>query len=272
MSEEDKQSPPGITINDAAESGISVARHGSTVWATLTRPHKANALDMRMLMELQQLLSQSEDDTTVRALIFTGAGRHFCSGADLDELLSGGSPGIRIFMDIFRTLLNGLERSHLITIASVNGAARAGGLELALACDVIIASQSATLGDAHVHNGLLPAGGSTVRLPRSVGWQRARWLLLSGASIDAATAREWGLVLQVVSDGDLIERTEETSRALISSNFNVLGKAKALLANVSEQPMRDSLEAEIATLEAHYHSYEFQAGIRGFLRRRKPDR
>jgi enoyl-CoA hydratase/carnithine racemase len=248
---------------------ISVSRRGPIAWATITRSHKANALDKRTLHELQQALSQLEVDPSVRALVFTGVGRHFCSGADLAELLAGGAEGIRSFMEMLRTLLNGIERSHLVTIAAVNGAARAGGLELALACDVILAGKSATFGDAHVRNGLLPGGGSTARLPRAIGWQRAKWLLLSGASVDATTACEWGLAFDVVNDEALAERVEEISRTLMGADSLVLGKVKGLLANVSEQPLRESLEAEIATLEAHYHSDTFRSGVRAFLSRRK---
>lgn len=270
MSEESGSSPRGTNLQPAA-AGISVVRHGPVAWATLTRPHKANALDMRTLRELHHLLLQLEADPTARALVLTGAGRHFCSGADLTELLTGGADGIRVFMEFLRNFLNGLERSHIVTIAAVNGSARAGGLELALACDIILADHSATFGDAHVRNGLLPAGGSTARLPRAVGWQRAKWLLLSGASIDAVTAREWGLVFDVAKAEELVDRAEEISHTLIKADPQLLGKAKGLLANVSEQPLRESLEAEIATLEAHFHSDVFQSGIRRFLQRRKPD-
>jgi enoyl-CoA hydratase/carnithine racemase len=244
-------------------------RAGPIVWVTLSRPEKANALDWETLAQLHDILVQSERDKSVRALIFSGAGRNFCAGADLAELLNGGSHGVRRFLHLLRRFLLGLERSHLISIAAVHGAARAGGLELALACDIILAARSASFGDAHVANGILPGGGSTVRLPRAIGWQRAKWLILSGAAIDAKTAREWGLAFDVVDDAGLMDSAQLVAEGLIQANTEVLGHAKHLLAGVGERSLSASLEIEIATFETHYHSEAFQSGVTRFLKRPK---
>ena len=240
---------------------------GAIVWVMLSRPEKANALDRKTVEQLIDALTQAEADPVARVLIIKGAGRNFCAGADLSELLSGGSAGVRSLLERLRTLFSRLERSRLITLAAVHGAARAGGLELALACDVVLAARSATFADAHVLNGLLPGGGSTARLPRTVGWQRAKWLILSGAAIDAEVARQWGLALEVVADSDLEAAAVRVAESMLSADAEVTGKAKRLLSMVSEQPLSASLDAEIATLESHYHSAAFQSGIARFLQR-----
>jgi enoyl-CoA hydratase/carnithine racemase len=219
--------------------------------------------------ELLKLLTEAERDQSVRALIIAGSGNHFCAGADLSELLAGGANGVRRLLGLLRELLSRLERSHLIIVAAVQGAVRAGGLELVLACDVVIASRNCTFGDAHVANGLLPGGGSTARLPRAIGWQRAKWLILSGRAIDACTARDWGLAFDVVDEAQLGSAAKKIGESLMRGDAEVLKRAKQLLAMVSEQPLSASLEAEITTLEAHYHSTAFQSGITRFLDRRK---
>jgi enoyl-CoA hydratase/carnithine racemase len=135
--------------------------------------------------------------------------------------------------------------------------------------DVILAARSCTFGDAHVANGLLPGGGSTARLPRAVGWQRAKWLILSGASIDSNTARDWGLAFDVLADGELKIAAKTIAESLIRGDAEVLGRVKRLLAMVGEQSLSASLEAEIATLEAHSHSMAFKSGVKRFLERRR---
>lgn len=249
-------------------SNVSVEKLGAVIKLTLNRPEKANALDTTTVAELLDALIHAEQDTSARALIFVGAGRNFCAGADLAELLAGGSNGVRRFLSSLRELLMRLERSHLVIIAAVHGAARAGGLELALACDVIVAARSCTFGDAHAANGLTPGGGSTARLPRAIGWQRAKWLILSGEPIDADTALDWGLVFDVVDDADLENRARILADSFLQIDSEVIRRAKGLLAMVSEQPLSAALEAEITTLEAHYYSTAFQSGIARFLQRR----
>jgi enoyl-CoA hydratase/carnithine racemase len=113
-----------VEINSLAE------RTGPIVWVTLSRPEKANALDRRTVEQLLHILTEAEHDKSVRAMIFTGSGRHFCAGADLAEMLTGGPDDMRSFLNLLREFLNRLERSHLATVAAVHGAARAGGLEL----------------------------------------------------------------------------------------------------------------------------------------------
>ena len=242
---------------------------GSVAWLILSRAEKANALDSRMVARLASLLDEAEASTEARALVICGEGRNFCAGADLDEFLSAGAARVRQFLERLQNLMTRLERSHLVTIAAVHGAARAGGLELALACDVIVAARSATFGDAHLARDLLPGGGSSVRLPRCIGWNRAKWLMLSAAAISADMARDWGLALEVLDDADLRSGTERCAKALTRGSPATVQRVKRQLAMVAEQPQSASLESEIASLEAHYHSEALQSGVRDFLKRKE---
>jgi enoyl-CoA hydratase/carnithine racemase len=133
---------------------------------------------------------------------------------------------------------------------------------------VILAARSCSFGDAHALIGLIPGAGSTARLPRAIGWQRAKWMILSGAPIGADTALDWGLVIDVVDDADLANRAQRFADSFLQIHAEVIYRAKGLLAMVSEQPLSASLEAEITALQAHYHSAVFQGGIARFLQRK----
>ena len=255
---------------DRPKTPVIVEHAGSIDWVTLSRPEKANALNRAMVEALLSALDAAERRPEARAIVFQGAGRNFCAGADLFELLKGGPEGIRALMDPLRAFLLRLERSHLATIAAVHGAARAGGLEIALACDAVVAADSATFGDAHLAHSLLPAGGATARLPRAVGWQRAKWLILSAACIGASKAQEWGLVLEVVNGTELRTSAQRVASSLSEADRATFSEAKQLLAAVSEQPFSTSLEAEIVTLENHARSEAFQTGVSQFLKRKSP--
>ncbi len=244
-------------------------REGKIVWIKLARPEKANALNSETLSQMLEAMDLAEKEGKAEAVILCGEGANFCAGADLTELLSGGSEGVRNLLALFREVTLRIERSHLVVLAAVHGAALAGGLEIALACDVIIAGKSASFGDAHLGKGLLPGGGSTVRLPRAIGWQRSKWMILSAQSIDAEQARDWGLVHQVVDDAELLGVAAELASGFFRGDPQTMKRAKRLLSMVSEQPMSAALEDEIVTLEAHWHSDSFKNGVGSFLSRHR---
>ncbi|WP_306181012.1 enoyl-CoA hydratase/isomerase family protein [Rhizobium sp. AN73] len=152
-------------------------------------------------------------------------------------------------------------------VAAVHGAARAGGLEISLACDLVLAGRSATFGDAHLSKGLLPGGGDTARLPRVIGWQRSKWMILSAEAIDAETAKDWGLVFDVVDDAELLTVAESRALRMTRGDPKTIAQAKLLLSKIGEGTFSEALEAEIAALEVHWHSDSFQNGVGGFLSR-----
>lgn len=254
------------TIEPESRAGIS--QSGSVIWLTLSRPAKANAVDMAMAKDLHRLLDEAEARDSARVLVLVGAGRNFCGGADLAELAAGGADHLRSFLETFQAITHRLERSHLVTVAAVHGAARAGGLELALACDLIVATKSATFGDGHLANGLLPGGGSSARLPRAIGWNRARWMILSAAVIGAELARDWGLVLEVFEDAGLKEGALRVAHSFDRTDAGAIRRAKILLATAGNQSLDANMRAEITALEAHCHTRAMRSGIESFLRKK----
>lgn len=243
-------------------------RDGRIAWIKLSRPERANALNSETLRLIVDALDKAEAASGIEGVVLHGSGAHFCAGADLNELLGNGPEGVRALLDLFREVTLRIERSHLVVVVAVHGAARAGGIEIALACDVVVAGRTATFGDAHLSKGLLPGGGSTVRLHRAIGWQRAKWMILSAEPIDAATAQEWGLVFEVVDDSDLLLAAEKRVLAMTRGDTESMGRVKGLLAEVDELDFSQGLEAEIATLEKHWQSESFQRGVGEFLSRR----
>lgn len=254
-----------VRLNPIAE------RRGKIVWITLARPEKANALNSESLTLLTEAIDLAEKEGEAEAAILSGSGANFCAGADLNELMSDGSASVRKLLTLFRQATHRIEQSSLAIIAAVHGAARAGGLEIALACDLILAGKSASFGDAHLGKGLLPGGGSTVRLPRAIGWQRSKWMILSAESISAERAMDWGLVHDVVEDDALLEKAEMLASRFVRGDQLSMQRAKRLISMVGEQPVSAALEAEIVTLEAHCHSESFKRGVGGFLSRQTAD-
>lgn len=258
-----------MTAQIPSDDLLSLERMGEILWVTLSRAEKANALSLPLVEALLAMLDGAEAQADLRAIIIRGAGANFCGGADLAELLQEGPGGIRRLMDRLRTLLLRFERSPLAVVAAVHGAARAGGLELVLACDAIVACETASFGDAHLANNLLPAGGETARLPRAIGWQRAKWMILSAEPISAATALDWGLLVEVTDQAHLWAAAEGAARTLARVDDGTFERAKQLVAEAPRRGFDDLLEAEILALLAHAETPAFQAGLESFLSRKR---
>ncbi len=177
---------------------ILVEQRGPALWVTLNRPAALNSLSLALAEELAAAIEAAEADATVRACILTGAGRAFCAGADL-LAIGDGTGGqtlaerLNLFLPPLGQAFNRIETSRLPIIAAVNGLTLAGGLELVLCCDLVIAAHPARFGDAHANYGLLPGGGGSVRLPRKIGEARAKHLMMTGGTISAAEMKEAGL-------------------------------------------------------------------------------
>ena len=214
---------------------IILERRDAVGLITLDRPDDLNAMDDRMVDELRAAIDQAEADAKARVVVVTGAGRAFCAGADLKHVLAilmrQDPEEIRQFMTTARELFNRVEACEKPLIAAVNGIAAAGGLELILSCDLVVAVESARIGDAHANYGLLPGGGSTVRLPHKVGPTRAKQLLFSGEFLPATTLAEWGLVNEVVADDQLETAVEALVDRLTNKSPLVLRRMKQLVDN-----------------------------------------
>lgn len=254
---------------------ITVDDRETEVWITLNRPDALNAISATMMAELEGALDAVEDRRTLAALVITGAGRAFCAGVDLKgarERVSGDSPAEAnaAFLDRLRLLLLRVEQFPAPVIAAVNGLALAGGLELVLCCDLVVAAQSAKFGDAHANYGLVPGGGSSVRLPRKVGVSRAKQLIYTGDFLPAETLADWGLVNQVVADGNLAAAVADMAAALASKSPTGLATMKRMVDRGQELGLDDALRHELALNADHAASFDRAEGLAAFAEKRKP--
>lgn len=240
---------------------------GGVAEITLAMPKRMNSLGSDALHGLMRLLDELAQDRTIGCVLIAGEGKHFCTGAALDEVLPAlQAPGaIEEFLATGCRCFNAIERLPLPVVAAVHGTCLAGGLELVLACDLVVAARSAKFGDQHANFGLVPGWDGGRRLVATVGTRRARELMYSGSGIDSAQAQDWGLVNWVADDDDLMPRAREICRQLAGRSRTGLATMKAL----SAQAPADSAAA-IELAAAALRSTDAAEGIRAFLERRPP--
>lgn len=218
---------------------------------TLNRPEVLNALNESLLLELEEALEDIRNDTTVDVVILTGAGRAFCAGMDLKAVAEGHGKEtqrpdqVSIAKDVFEAI----SALNQPVIAAVNGYAITGGLELAISCDMIVASDSAVLGDTHCRLGTIPAAGDGTRLPRLVGIMKAKEMILTSEMISAEEALRIGLVNRVVPAEKLDEVALEIAQKLRANNQVAVRAAKALIDKGMNTGLDMALTMEWATFQ-----------------------
>ena len=256
-----RSAPPRFhSIELAAAEGIAVV--------TLNRPEARNAINLEVVDELHAALEALGRDETTRVLILTGAGKvAFASGADIRELRERRAADA--LRGINSSLFLAVERFPLPTIAAVNGYALGGGCELALACDLRIASESSRFGQPEVGLGIIPAAGATYRLPRIVGAGRARELILTGRIIDADEALAIGLVNRVVPDDRLLEEARSTA-LLIARKAPLALRAAKLSLQASAYGPDAGHAAERLAQAILFESLDKREGMTAFLEGRPP--
>jgi enoyl-CoA hydratase/carnithine racemase len=237
----------------------------------LNRPEVLNAINTKMGHEIAAAFLALHDDAEVRAVIVRGAGdRSFCTGADLKERAGmtdeAWQAQHRVFEDAFRAVL---ECRHPV-IAAVDGFALAGGLELALNCDIIIAGSGASFAQPEVMRGIMPGGGGTQLLPRLIGRGRAKELIFSGRRIDAATAERWGLVTRVVEVGQAFDAALELASQIAANGPIAVRQAKRSIDRGLDSPLQFGLAVELDHYAACIPTDDRHEGIRAFNERRPP--
>ena len=213
----------------------------------LNRPDKLNTLSVRMRQELAVAVAALEADRDVRVLILTGAGRAFTAGLDLDEWASpeGAEPGWAAGAYVHDAVA-ALQQFSGPLIGAINGLAITGGVEMALACDVLIASSAARFADTHVKVGLLPGWGGSARLVRRIGIHRAKELALTGRFLDASEALAWGLVNRVVAPEQLVPEACNMARQMLDGVPETLVAYKRLLDQEDSATLAEALQMERA--------------------------
>lgn len=237
---------------------------------TLNRPEAANALNTALARELREALQRVAQDQDVRALIVTGAGdRAFCAGADLKERRGMDRQAWDAQHHAFEEALNALAALDIPTIAAVNGAAVAGGLELALACDLIVAHPRATFAFKEATLGIMPGLGGTQRLPRAIGARAAFEMLLLSDTIDAATALRLGLINRISGD-DLLKEAHIMAEKIASSAPLSIRAIKKAVYQGSAMPLDAALKLELQLYGTLIETEDRIEGINAFNEKRKP--
>ncbi|MGW0818054.1 enoyl-CoA hydratase/isomerase family protein [Streptomyces viridiviolaceus] len=242
-------------------------QHGLVRWLRLNRPQRRNALDGTLIEELDRALTSAEADADTAVLVVAGEGPSFCAGADLGHLLAvsrqHGNPVE--FLTKVSALFTRVEKSPLPVVAAVHGHAVAGGMELALACDLVVAADDALIGDGHVRNQLLPAGGASVRLPQRVGDGLARYLMLTGNLVPAAEFLASGWIRSVVPAARLEATAQDLAEQLVTAAGPAQARVKQLLSVTSSLPPEQGLDAELAAFGAHWDTAPVADALHAFL-------
>jgi enoyl-CoA hydratase len=248
---------------------VNVRREGPVGWMTIDHP-PANALNREVLDGLRRSLRELEGDEEVRAAVITGAGdRFFVAGADIGEFQTDGPDATRSKIADGQLLTLEMERSRLPLVAAVNGFALGGGLELAMACDLRVASRTARLGQPEILLGIIPGWGGTQRLPRLLGRGSALGLLLSGDQIDADRALELGLLNSVVDQDSLLGEAQILAAKLASQAPLATAAIKRAVAEGLDRPLDEALAIELREFDQTFRSRDAAEGISAFTEKRK---
>jgi 2-(1,2-epoxy-1,2-dihydrophenyl)acetyl-CoA isomerase len=230
-------------------SHILSEQKGNVLLLTLNRPDKFNSFNREMALQLIAELNRAEREKSVRAVLLTGSGKAFCAGQDLAEAIDQNGPGIKkIVEEHYNPIVLKIRTMEKPVIAAVNGVAAGAGANIALACDVVYAADSASFIQAFSKIGLIPDSGGTYTLPRLVGLNLASALMITGDKLSAAEALQHGMVYKVFSDGELMEKSLASAQ-IISAMPTKAGE----------------LQVQSAA------SYDYTEGVNAFLGKRKPE-
>jgi enoyl-CoA hydratase len=244
---------------------------GAIATLTVNRPAALNALDREVLEEMARVIREVRHDHSIRVLIVTGAGdRAFVAGADIAAMSKMSAVEGLDFSRLGHRVMESFEDLPIPVIAAVNGFALGGGLELALACDLIIASDKARFGQPEINLALIPGFGGTQRLPHRIGHNKARELIMTGEMFDAKTALDWGLANQVVAPGELIETARKLAEKLASKSAVALRQAKAALRAAFTMNEDAGLRFEQEAFGVAFGSSDRVEGTAAFVEKRPP--
>lgn len=246
-------------------------REEGIVTLSLNRPDAANALSAQLLYELKQALYEIKYNPAVRVVIITGVGeKAFCAGADLKERAGMDVNSVRKAVNLIRLVVNNIEALPQPVIAAVNGVALGGGTELALACDIRIASDNARFGLTETSLGIIPGAGGTQRLPRLIGKGRAKELIYTARRIDAKEAEAIGLVEYIVPYNNLMDKAFELAKQIAKNAPIAVKQAKLAIDKGFEADLITGLAIEQSAYEITIPTKDRLEGLQAFKEKRPP--
>lgn len=258
-------------------STMEVDSAGGTLWITFVQESRLNALNTEMTGELGRALDHARCDEAIRSVVLTARGRAFCAGADLKSVFGKIAAGdgsdtswiddVRATLDEQMPVFDKLRRLPKPVICGINGLTMAGGLELAMCCDVIIAAESARIADAHSNFSVFPGAGGAAVLPGRIGMNNAKYLLFTGDSLPASEFHRMGLVQEVVADDQLSDRLKALATQLNAKSPAVLSRMKEVVNATLEMSVAGALRYETEMLRNHLHSRDLLEGLTAFIER-----
>ena len=240
-------------------------------YVTINRPKALNALNMDVLTDLYAAFTEIEADEAVKAVIVTGEGKAFVAGADIAQMSQLNALGGREMMIMGHKVMNLIESVEKPVIAAVNGFALGGGCELAMACDIRIASEKAKFAQPEVGLGIIPGFGGTQRLARLVGKGMAKYMIMTAEMISAAEAYRIGLVEKVAAPEELMDEAVKVAKTIASKAPIAIATAKSAINNGIDIDMKSASKFEIETFTAAFGSEDKTEGMAAFLEKRAPE-
>lgn len=239
---------------------------------TLNRPEVFNSFNREMALLLQKELDACEQNPEVRAIVIIGSGKAFCAGQDLKEVTSPElNPGFKkILEEHYNPIVSKIRNIEKPIIAAVNGVAAGAGANIALACDIVIASEHASFIQAFSKIGLVPDSGGTFFLPRLIGFQKASALMMLGEKVSASEAEQLGMIYKVVSADDFHQEIEKTAMALANMPTKALGLTKRLLNMSMTNNLEDQLDIEGKLQIEAAQTEDYAEGVNAFVNKRRP--
>ena len=240
---------------------------------TLNRPEVFNSFNREMALLLQNELDACEKNPEVRAIVITGSGKAFCAGQDLKEVTSPElNPGFKkILEEHYNPIIQRIRNIEKPIIGAINGVAAGAGANIALACDVVVASENASFIQAFSKIGLVPDSAGTFFLPRLIGFQKASALMMLGDKVSAMEAEKLGMVYKVVASENFSEEVNNIASALANMPTKALGLTKRLLNNSMQNSLEEQLNLESKLQIESAQSEDYAEGVDAFVNKRKPE-
>ena len=238
---------------------------------TLNRPDKFNSFNKTMAFRMQEVLDECTTNKNVRCILITGNGKAFSAGQDIGELTSENPPTIsQILCDHYNPIVTRIRNIPLPIVCAVNGVAAGAGANIALACDIVLASHSASFIQAFSKIGLIPDSGGTYTLPRLIGFQKASALMMLGDKVSATDALQMGMIYKVFADESLQEESLNIATTLAEMPTKGLAYTKFVLNHSAQNSLNEQLKLEDEYQQLAARTNDYNEGITAFLEKRKP--
>ncbi len=251
---------------------ILFAKDGQVGRITLNRPDKYNCFTRGLSLSMQDALKACGDDPEIRAVYISGAGKAFCAGQDLGEMLADDAPSLStVLLEHLNPIVQLLRNLEKPVVAAVNGVAAGAGANIALACDICVAAESASFIQAFSKIGLIPDSGGTFYLPRLIGLQRAAAYMMLGDKVSATEAARVGMIYQAIPDDEFADASWQLAERLAKMPTQALALTKRALNQTMDNDLDRQLAIEEQLQAAAGQTADYQEGIKSFIEKRKPN-